>query len=82
QTIGRKPRMVHVPPSLALFCVRVLGYLVGDVILTRQELEGLRQNLLLPGGPPTGRIRFADWLEQNAATLGLRYASELQRHFR
>lgn len=82
QTIGREPRMVHVPPSLALFCVRVLGYLVGDVILTRQELEGLRQNLLLPGGPPTGRIRFADWLEQNAATLGLRYASELQRHFR
>ena len=82
RTLGRKTRIIHVPPSMALFCVRALGRLVGDVILTPQELEGLRQNLLVAGGPPTGRIRFADWLEQNADTVGLGYASELQRHFR
>ena len=82
RTIGRKTRIIHVPPALALFCVGVLGYLVGDVILTRQELEGLRRNLLVSSGPPTGRTRIADWLQQNSATVGLGYASELERHFR
>lgn len=82
RSLGRKTRIVHVPPSLALTCVRLLGYLVGDVILTPQELEGLRRNLLVASGAPTGRMRIADWLQQNAATVGLGYASELQRHFR
>ena len=81
-SIGHKTRIVHVPPSLALFFVRALGYLVGDVILTPQELEGLRRNLLVASGAPTGRTRIADWLQQNSATVGLGYASELHRHFR
>jgi NADH dehydrogenase len=82
RAIGRKTKIVHVSPSVSLSCVRALGYLVGDVILTPQELEGLRRSLLVSSAPPTGRTRFADWLEQNADTAGLRYASELQRHFR
>jgi len=82
RVLRRKPRIIHVAPSVALACVRALGTLVGDIILTPQELEGLRRNLLVSSSPPTGRIRFADWLEHNAATLGLGYASELHRHFR
>jgi len=80
--LGQKTRIVHVAAPVAMFCVRLLGYLVGDVILTREELEGLRQNLLVAREPPTGRIRLTDWLEKNADTVGVRYASELQRHFR
>jgi hypothetical protein len=38
--------------------------------------------LLVSEEPPRGTRRFDDWLLANAGTVGLRYASELSRHFR
>jgi NADH dehydrogenase len=55
---------------------------VNDVILTRQELEGLMAELLVSKEPPRGGSRIDDWLLQSSDTLGTRYASELDRHFR
>lgn len=80
--IGRRVRIVRVPPALALMLSEMLGLIVRDVVLTRQEIGGLMADLLVSGGRPTGRTRFSEWLKEEATTLGIRYASELARHYR
>jgi uncharacterized protein YbjT (DUF2867 family) len=80
--VGAKPRFIHVSPSAALQMLRFVGPIVGDVILTREEIEGLMADLLESKQPATGQTRFSEWLVKNAAILGTRYASELQRHYR
>jgi NADH dehydrogenase len=79
---GSRARILHLPPGLALFLSRLVSLGVGDVVLTRDEVDGLMANLLVSEDPPTGQTRLADWLEENAASVGVRYASELVRHYR
>jgi hypothetical protein len=52
------------------------------VILTRQELQGLMEELLVSHEKPRGTRRIDNWLLTNAETLGRTYASELERHWR
>jgi NADH dehydrogenase len=80
--VGRRPRVVNLPPSLTLLAGDVVGLLVRDVMLTRQELEGLMDELLVSKEAPRGRRHVDDWLLMSAESLGKRYASELDRHFR
>ena len=80
--IGRSPRLIHVSPGLSSFLTWIIGFGVRDVILTREEIRGLLANLLVSHSPARGKTRLSAWLEQNATGLGMRYASELQRHFR
>jgi NADH dehydrogenase len=79
--IGAKPRFIHVSPRATHQMLRFVGPIVGDVILTREEIEGLMANLLVSKQPATGQTRFSDWLSNNAAGLGASYSSELQRHY-
>ena len=58
------------------------GWLVRDVVLTRDEIDGLMAGHLVSADPPTASTRFTEWLEAEGATLGRRYASELGRHYR
>lgn len=80
--IGRPARLVHVPPGLSLLLTRIIGLSLRDVILTREEIQGLLANLLVSHAAPAGTTRFSGWLEKNATMLGTCYASELERHFR
>lgn len=81
--IGRRPWLVHLPPSLTLLAGNALGQYLRDTILTREELQGLMAGLLVSNEePPRGKRHVDDWLLTNARTLGTRYASELDRHFR
>ncbi len=80
--LHRRARLVHVPPALALSLARLVGCLVRDVVLTREEIAGLAANLLTSGEPPQGTTRLSVWLTENAANLGAAYASELNRHYR
>lgn len=82
RAVGRRLRLVHVSPRLALRLASVIGGCVGDVLLTPDELAGLVQGVLTSDGPPTGRTSFARWLEDHGPRLGLTYASELDRHYR
>ena len=52
-----------------------------DVVLTRDEVDGLMDGLLTSDAAPTGTTALSSWLEDNAHGLGRRYASELSRHF-
>ena len=81
-SVGAKSRITHMHPRAALHMLRLLGPVVGDVILTREEIEGLMADLLVSKQPATGKTRFSDWLAKHAAGLGTRYSSELQRHYK
>jgi len=76
------PRIIHLRPGLALFLSKFIGYMVKDVVLTRDEVEGLMANLLVSENPPTGKTRLSEWLTLNASIIGTSYASELTRHYR
>ena len=81
--IGSTARTVHAWPSLVLFSAGVLGYFLKDVVLTRDEVDGLMDNLLVSEeSPPRGTTRLIDWLGGYADHLGRAYVSELQRHYR
>ena len=82
RAIGRRTRLVHVPPAAALTVATVIGRVVGDVLVTRDELEGLMVELVMTEGPATGTRPLTEWLAQNAAVVGRRYASEVSRHYR
>jgi uncharacterized protein YbjT (DUF2867 family) len=80
--IGRTPRFVHAPSAVVLAAARVVGALHRDVMLTREELTGLRASLLVSSQPPRGRDSLRAWLDRHGAGLGRRYVSELERNFR
>jgi len=80
--VGARARIMRVPPWMILLTSKLLQPLVKDVLITRDEIDGLSAGLLVSGDPPTGKIKFSHWLEQNAAELGKKYASELKRHYR
>ncbi|HEV2033480.1 MAG TPA: NAD(P)H-binding protein [Candidatus Dormibacteraeota bacterium] len=80
--VARKPRLLRLPPALTVAAGKVVGLFVRDVVLTSEELAGLMDELLVSHEPPRGTLRVDDWLLRNAESLGMRYASELDRHFR
>lgn len=80
--VAGRARVVYVSPAVAMLAVALIGRLVRDVVLTSHELQGLMANLLVSNNPPTGQRRFSEWLAQHAGSLGLRYANELDRHYR
>ncbi len=82
QKIHSTAKIIHLRPGLALSIARLVGYVVKDVVLTGDEVEGLMSDLLVSENPPTGQTLFSEWLEQNADTVGTGYASELNRHYR
>jgi NADH dehydrogenase len=65
-----------------LWAGRVIGAVVRDVVITRDEIEGLMAELLYVEAPPAGSTRLSEWVEENRHTLGTRYASELRRRDR
>jgi NADH dehydrogenase len=80
--VRSRAKFVHVRPGLALLATRLMGYVLRDVVLTRDEMRGLMEGLLVSKGEPLGRTRFSEWLEQNSDTVGVSYANELSRHYR
>jgi uncharacterized protein YbjT (DUF2867 family) len=82
EKIGRNPKMVNVPASLGIFCGHILSIFLRDVLLTRNELKGLMDEMLTSEQAPNGSTKFSDWLEENKSTVGNSYTSEIARHFR
>lgn len=79
QIIGAKRPIISTPPRLGYFAGWLLSQLVGDVLVTREEIEGLMAGLLYVSSPPAGQTRLTDWMSAHVADLGQRYNSELAR---
>ncbi len=80
--VGRHPRFVYLSPRMSLVAARLIGRIVKDEVLNQPELEGLMQDLLVSHERPRGTRRLDNWLLTNAGTIGTKYASELDRHWR
>src|SRR5262245_41383704 len=79
--IGSRAPILSMPPWLAFQGIRVLGWMVGDVINTRDEVKGLMQARLYVESPALGTTKLSDWVRANREKIGRQYASELQRRF-
>jgi uncharacterized protein YbjT (DUF2867 family) len=77
--IGKQRAIMPLPPSVGYAAGWVIGKLTRDVMITRDEVEGLMANLLYVESPPAGNTKLTDWAREHSGTLGLRYTSELAR---
>jgi NADH dehydrogenase len=80
--IDRRVSIVHVSPRLALVIAVLIGCFIGDVVITRDEIDGLMSNLLVSESQATAPTLFSEWLNQNADRIGRRYISGLERKYR
>jgi NADH dehydrogenase len=70
------------PQLVVLAAARVLGLIVRDVVLTRDEITELTSSFLVSRDPPRGTVSVSDWIGANADVLGRRWSSELARNYR
>lgn len=70
------------PKSFALALGSILSFFLGEPIVTADEVGALMDNLLYSPARPLGRTRFSEWLKQNASLVGLKFASEIERHYK
>jgi NADH dehydrogenase len=77
--IGRRRFIVSIPPTLGYCAAGLIGWWMRDVLLTRDEIDGLMRGLLCTASPPAGKTKLTDWARQNAESLGRAYSSELAR---
>lgn len=80
QAVESRALLLKTPPMLALAGARVAGFIARDALLTREQLDDLRAELLVSHQPARATIRFTDWLPGQRGVLGLRYASARTRH--
>jgi NADH dehydrogenase len=79
QLIGKPRPIISVPPRFGYAAGWLLGSLVGDVVITKDEIEGLMADLLHVDAPPAGHTVLTDWTRSHADALGRSYTSELAR---
>ena len=82
KAVGARVRLVHTLPSLGFALTRLVGLLLRDVVLTRDEVDGLMAGLLTSPDEPAGTTMLGEWLEANPGILGRRYVSEFRRNHR
>ena len=79
EAIGRPRRLISVSPRVGLLTSWLLGLFVRDVIVTREEIGALMDNLLVTDSAPAGTTRLSEWAREQADEIGLRYSSDLAR---
>ena len=79
ELIGKKRPILSIPPTLGYWNGRIVGWLVKDIVITREEIEGLMADLLYVETPPTATTKLTDWVRKHHTTLGQAYTSELAR---
>jgi uncharacterized protein YbjT (DUF2867 family) len=79
QMLACKRPIISVPPALAYWGCRVVGGMVGDVVITREEIRGLMEGRLCVDAPPLGKTKLTDWVREHRDTLGRHYTSEMAR---
>lgn len=81
QALGRRVGVVSAPKGVVRAVTAVLGTMVGDVMLTAEEIAGLCAGLLATDAPPLGSRRLTAWLAAHAGEVGIRYSNEVGRHY-
>ena len=79
--VGSRAALVHAPAWAALPGLKIAGTLLGDVVLTGDEIKGLTREYLCSRQPLRRGSDLSEWLSRPevASSLGARYVSELAR---
>jgi NADH dehydrogenase len=80
--VGSRSPIIRVPGIVVPFAAACLNRVLGDVLLTKDEYNAMAHNLADTTGPSTGRRSLSAWITDNASSLGITYANEINRHFR
>ncbi len=79
RALGLRRLVLSVPPELGFWGCRILGFLLRDVVITREEIRGLMENRLYVAAAALGTTRLSDWIYENRESLGRHYTSEMAR---
>lgn len=79
EIIGKRRWIFSVSPAFGYLVCSAIGKLVGDVFITREEIEGLMADLLYVDAKPAGTTALTDWARKHSDALGRAYAGELAR---
>jgi NADH dehydrogenase len=77
--LGVKHPIISVPPGLGYWSCRLVGLFVGDVVITREEIQGLMEGRLYVDAAPLGATKLTEWIDHHRDTLGRHYTSEMAR---
>lgn len=77
--IGCSRPIISVSPKLGFLAGSLIGKLMGDTFITREEIMGLMGELLYTTSAPAGETKLSEWAREHADHLGQEYASELAR---
>ncbi|MFB3042528.1 MAG: SDR family oxidoreductase [Candidatus Poribacteria bacterium] len=77
--IGKRRPVISVVPIVGYCAGWIIGKVVDDVMITREEISGLMADLLYADSSPVGKTKLTDWAKAHADSLGRRYTSELAR---
>jgi NADH dehydrogenase len=80
--VGSRAILLPVPGRLVPALTGLLGIVLRDIVLTREEYQAMAAGLADSDAPSTGQVVFTDWVTRHGASLGLSYANELDLHFR
>jgi uncharacterized protein YbjT (DUF2867 family) len=80
--VGGRSRIVKVPAPMLLGLSKLLGAVMRDVLLTKDEYRTMAEGLADSDAPATGEVRLSDWLLEHGVNLGQHYVNELDLHFR
>ena len=70
------------PPQVVYLIGKIFGIFLKDIPVTKPEIKGIMADLLYaPKTEPAiiGKTRLSEYIDRNSRTLGIRYASELDR---
>jgi NADH dehydrogenase len=70
---------IHLPPAVVGMLLRGLSVLARDVVLTRDEIDGLMAELVMSHAQTSCPTRLTDYLRENGSVVGRVYQSELAR---
>jgi NADH dehydrogenase len=79
RTLGLRRAIMRVSPGVGYWSCRALGWMVGDVIITRDEIKGLMEGRLYVEDNPLGTTKLTQWIDRHKTTLGRHYTSEMAR---
>lgn len=80
--VGGRAKIVHVPGPVLIGASKCLGAVLRDQLLTKDEYGAMSDGLADSTAEATGATRVAEWITDHRDTLGIRYANEVQRHFK
>lgn len=79
KSIGANRRIVSISPELGYLAGLLVGKILHDVTITREEIRGLMSDLLYTESSPAGTTKLTEWTKENSNMLGVQYSNELKR---